>query len=110
VLAKERDIRNMNSFTTTELQTVHDWCGLAHKQEGVDYCTEGAVTSLFWGGENNPQVSVDFCSLAGDADKDSCFDVLLGNAQQYLNSNEALNNFCGLLPQPYKETCLQKIK
>ncbi len=108
VLAKERDIRNMNSFTQSELQIVYRWCNLAVTAEGIQYCLEGAVSSLFWGGENNPQVSVDFCSLVDKQYKNNCFNILMGNAHGYLKSKDLLQNFCNLLPIPYKEICLQK--
>jgi hypothetical protein len=110
VLAKDRDIRNMNNFTEEELNKVHKWCALSTAKDGEEFCTNSAVTSLFWGGENDPQVSVDFCSSARDDLQSSCFDVLIGNTNQYLTSEKSLSNFCSILPELYKQQCLQKIK
>jgi len=109
VLAKNRDIRNMNNFTQEELSKVHEWCNLSENKDGVEFCTNSAVSSLFWGGENDPQVSVDFCSLAPDTLRQSCFQALMGNAFQYLKSKDTLSNFCKMLKEPYKKECSQRL-
>ncbi len=108
VLAKDRDIRNMNNFTKEELNKVHKWCALSKLKDGEEFCMNSAVTSLFWGGENNSQVAIDFCSSASNVLQKSCFDVLLGNAHQYLTFEKSLSDFCQILPESYKQECLKK--
>ena len=110
VLVKDRDIRKMDNFTDTELKTVQNWCGQAKVNDGINYCIGGAVSSLFWGGENDPKTSIQFCAVADKAFSQNCYDVLVGNAYQYLKSNEAVNNFCSLLPEIQKQKCLRKLQ
>lgn len=104
VLVKERDIRNVDVFSTEELQTIHSWCELADNQAGIHACKGHALASLFWGGENDPQVSVDFCAVAG-IEADSCFAQLATHIQYYFPQGLEKDSLCRLLPEPHSVRC-----
>jgi len=111
VLAKDRDIRNISNMNDQELGKVYDWCALADKKEGVKNCLFTALSSIFWGGENDPKTSVRYCTIMKDKYLQSeCLDQLISQASYYLKDNsEKIISFCDLLPSGTKEKCLPKI-
>jgi hypothetical protein len=105
VFAKERDIRNIGLMKKEELKKVYDWCMLSDNIKGQDSCLASALASLFWGGENNPQASLDFCTLHSENLKENCYKNLTLQAKRYLKPPH-LNNFCVLLPHKYQHQCI----
>ncbi|MEN9560986.1 MAG: hypothetical protein RIQ56_259 [Candidatus Parcubacteria bacterium] len=63
VLAAARDIRSIDSQSDDFLNTVAAWCAEAGNQDGEAACVGDAVASLFWGGENDPDISFKFCGM-----------------------------------------------
>ncbi|MCH7883594.1 hypothetical protein IIA95_04270, partial [Patescibacteria group bacterium] len=107
VLAKDRDIRNIENMTDQELLKVYRWCLLAHGGQGVKACLHHALQSLYWGGENNRRVAIRFCELVRDSFYQSpCFENLIGAVSFYINERGYRQSFCKELPFIYQKECL----
>ncbi|MBI2108554.1 MAG: hypothetical protein HYT93_00030 [Parcubacteria group bacterium] len=72
VLANNRDIRSVEKMNREQLSLVYEWCTLAKVEDGILSCTDSAVKSLYWGGENDVQVAEKFCDI-----------ILLNNHQTF---------------------------
>ena len=95
-LIEGRDIRDISSLSSSQLKMIQEFCMLA--EEGVFPCLQHAVNSLYWGGENDFAVAIDFCSLQSSL-KEDCFRHL-ENAVFYFNTNKTyLEDFCQKLVQ-----------
>lgn len=109
-LAKDRDIRDIGSMNEDQLKKVYGWCQLAGDSQGTRDCISQALQSLFWGGENNPDASVKFCSIMDDSSlQSSCFEELVGAASYYLVDPNAKRNFCQKFPPNYIKSCQSKL-
>lgn len=109
VLAKNRDVRNIENITNEELTTIYEWCLLARDEEGIKACINHALQSLYWGGENNRGVAVNFCSLVQNQFHQlSCFRTLIGAVSFYINDADYKREFCEELPPIYHEKCRNK--
>lgn len=106
VLSQDRDIRKMEDTPDKNLKLTASWCDLAAKDEAKKACTESVIDSLFWGGENNPTVSVRYCSLLESSMlKDTCFNHLFDVAHYYQADKTRLQMICSLVPEAYKDQC-----
>ncbi len=105
VLAQERDIRNIDKMNEKALLKVHEYCSAAGDLKSRTYCTLEAVNSLYWGGENHYSVAINFCNLAPESIKDSCFSHLIGGVHFYSRDNNYIKGFCQELPEEYKRKC-----
>ncbi len=105
-LAQSRDIRKISEMTQDQLKKVYDWCSLAGNIDGVVSCVSQAVNSLYWGGENKPDVAVAFCGvIKDDIVHDSCMNQLIGNFKYYNSNHQKVLKLCSLLPETYKQKC-----
>ncbi len=104
-LANARDIRDMNSLSDEALSKVVSWCRLAPK-EGQAPCLSSALRSLFWGGENDPELSFRFCRVAGEGDalQKVCYENLGIEIRQYLGPG-AREAECSRLPEYAQKIC-----
>jgi hypothetical protein len=110
VLAQERDIRAIDKMSDKQLSKVYEWCSLARPEDGEAACVGSALSSIFWGGENDPAASVRFCSLAPVETRSECFDALFGNAVSYLHPTDpARAAICDTVPNDLKESCVRKL-
>lgn len=106
VLAKARDIRNIDEMSGEELARVYQWCLLAENQKGILACLNSAAASLFWGGENNRGAVIRFCGAIKESDfQSSCFANLIGAVSYYIKDRGYKESFCGELPAPYQKEC-----
>jgi len=111
VLAKSRDIRNIDKITSDEIKTVHSWCNLSVKDHGRQACTVGALGSIYWGGENNRSAAISFCKQAIDASRsDICFSSLIGMVEYYIADPGYRSDFCSELPKEYSGNCRDRLK
>lgn len=109
VLANERDIRTVDSLSNEKMEKVYSWCLLAPNSNGTTSCIRHAVNSLYWGGENDVNASIRFCSLISDGDyKDECFKHLIGAVYFYSDDQKYLDNFCNSVPESYQDECINK--
>ncbi|MCP6719984.1 MAG: hypothetical protein KJI72_01480 [Patescibacteria group bacterium] len=110
VLAKNRDIRNIDKMTDEELAKVYEWCLLAKNQNGILACVNSAAASLYWGGENDRGIVIKFCgSLTEPNIQASCFANIIGGVSYYINDPTYRRGFCEELPPTYHEDCLTRL-
>ncbi len=105
VLAQDRDIRRIEDTPDDRLQLAASWCMLAAKEEAQVACLIEILDSIFWGGENDPEVSVRYCSLLEKTVSQSCFDHLFEIATYYVPERPRRENICSLVPQTQTEKC-----
>lgn len=104
-LVKSRDIRKINNLSDDEMKKIHSWCSLAKVDDGVIHCLMGAVASIFWGGENDPKVSIKYCSLLeNEKHQNTCFKVLMSEALRYMGVQQA-KTLCSDFPNNHKDKC-----
>jgi len=106
VLVQERDIRKIDDMDDKHLEEVYRLCTLAGKVEGVKACVSQAVGSLYWGGENEKEASIRFCSLIPDSGvQKGCFDELIAAVRVYIDDYSYKESFCKEVPESYREEC-----
>lgn len=110
VLAQGRDIRNIESLTSEQLSTVYTWCMLADTTEGRRACIDTTVASLYWGGENEPDVALRFCSVQKTEDHMfQCYKSLYGNVQSYVQDSVYRMRLCEAVPERFRNECTQEL-
>jgi len=107
-LAMSRDIRKVSEINDSQLDMVYKWCLLADQKRGVVSCLHQAINSLYWGGENKPFASINFCKvMSDDYFKNVCYEHIIG-AFKFYNHNRPSKFYglCRLLPESYLGKCL----
>jgi hypothetical protein len=106
VFAQDRDIRKMEDTPNDRLKLSASWCALAEKQEAKQACLLSILDSLYWGGENDPEVSVRYCSLLEEGeDKNNCFSHLFGIASYYQKDPQVYKELCRVVPESFVAQC-----
>jgi hypothetical protein len=110
VLANGRNVQSVVSMTDDQLMTVYKWCRLG-PQEGLDPCLISAVTSLYWGGENDREVSIRFCSIIPEKDSSkACFDSLIKMVDFFIrNDRNYKESFCKEVPAEIEKNCRERL-
>ncbi len=104
VIAGERDVRGVDAFSDATYQTAIDWCVSAGAEDGQRACVAEALSSVFWGGENDPEASFRFCGLVEDFSmKDACY-ARLATAIGGFTRGDVRSALCARLPEKYA-TC-----
>jgi len=108
-LVANRDIRVIGVLSPDQLQRVALWCALGKNMGGEEPCIRSVAQSLFWGGENDPQAALSFCSLVGNVQA-VCLEELFEIARTYLSRKDQ-ENFCNLprFTDAYKKSCKEKV-
>lgn len=104
-IAAARDIRDLNQLTDEQLTKVVTWCRMA-PEEGRVACLSSALRSLFWGGENDPELSFRFCRAAeiDEALQKACYENLGVEIRQYLGPG-VRESTCSKLPEYAQNPC-----
>lgn len=107
VLALQRDVRAVERASEQELVRMKDWCGLAPHREAEEACIESVVSSLYWGGENSPDVANSFCLLAEGYLQGSCFEALFKNVAAYISREDTAyrERVCSMAPEHSVSDC-----
>lgn len=110
VLVNARNVQSVEHMDNEKLKTVFDWCALGPK-EAVSPCIETALHSLYWGGENDPDVSIRFCGVVPVKDiRENCMQALIRDVSFYMKDNRTYKeSFCNDLPSEYQATCREKL-
>jgi hypothetical protein len=108
VIALARDIRTIQYVPPERLLLIEEWCAKAPHVFGENACIAEAVNSLFWGGENNPEVSVHFCELVATRNADACFKSLAQNVDEYILSSTQKDTLCSKVPDKYRSICVAR--
>jgi hypothetical protein len=103
-LAAARDIRNVDQMTDEEYSIAISWCMYAPNTNAREQCIGQALASVFWGGENDPQASFRFCSLAGEEVRSACYAHLGQNIASY-TWGAVRSTLCEQLPSAYQNDC-----
>lgn len=105
VLALSRDIRSVDVADDTALRQMRDWCALAPHEEAYEDCTRSIVSSLYWGGENDPHTVIRFCELIDGAARGRCFGGVFEEAKRYPSLRYPEREFCSLMPSGMESSC-----
>lgn len=105
-LLAARDIRAVDSMPDERMRTAVQWCEKALVSDGVAACVAEGVSSLFWGGENDPSASFRYCALVpeGEANR-ACYERLAGAIQSYVRDAAQREALCGQIPSLYQPLC-----
>lgn len=110
VIQQENDVRRMNELRDADLETIYAWCQYAENEEGVRSCISGAFSSIFWGGENDPNVSARFCAIMESADREACFSGLIPAVATQISAEAVQEQFCAAMPEPYQDRCYNELQ
>lgn len=111
LLALARDTRAIEQASDNELLRMREWCELAPHDEAYRACRESIQDSLFWGGENDPEVSVRFCAPTKGDERAGCFAYLARIAINYLPpASSARTALCQSFPEDAQEGCRTTLK
>ena len=105
VLALSRDIRSVDRADDGALRRMRDWCALAPHEEAYEDCTRSIVSSLYWGGENDPHTVIRFCELADATGRNSCFGGIFEEAKRYPSLQYPGAEICPLVPIDIESSC-----
>lgn len=107
VILSGRDVRGVAALPESALKTMYEWCSLAPTEGGRKDCSFQVLASLYWGGENDFQGSLRYCSAISDqADQKDCFARFVDTAR-YFRGRDAgyMRNLCAALPDTYDSLC-----
>ncbi|MDP3645878.1 MAG: hypothetical protein Q8R25_02220 [bacterium] len=105
-LANARDIRDLNKLSDDALAKVVSWCAMA-PERGLEPCTLSALRSLFWGGENDPNLSFRYCKVVAEgALQNACYRDLASQMRQYFDGARRAE-WCPRLPEEARAMCSQ---
>lgn len=111
VLAMDRDIRNVSTITDSQLKNIHSWCLLSSAVDGQNSCIESAVSSLYWGGENDRVAAVKFCNTISDESNQTvCIRALIGAVGYYIDDKNYRTSFCNEIPKTYTTSCQRQLQ
>jgi len=109
VLAENRDIRNIGKITEAASSLVRDWCDLANDSLGTKNCLSSALSSIYWGGENDKEGAIRFCQTLSTTNQDFCYAQLINNVGYYITDGNYRKSFCGDLPDSYHKDCTKRL-
>ena len=109
-LAQSKDIRKIDQLTYEQFLTVYNWCQLAKETAGVNACLLQALSSIYWGGENDRTASIRFCKVIPDLDRQKiCFTDLIGQVSFYIKDVSYRQSFCEDLPAEFNVECKRRL-
>jgi hypothetical protein len=104
-LAGARDIRGVDRFSDDAYAQAIEWCGSAPSEDGRAACISEALSSIFWGGENDPEASFRFCALVKEEGMQSaCYGSLARNIRSY-SEGPARDVLCVRIPEAERLVC-----
>lgn len=108
VIARGRDIRNIEAMPASQVKIIVDWCQLAHTENEIWACLDNALKSLYWGGENKPTAALNLCSVVPTNFTDKCFSSLYDAVMYYEGNRNNITSLCNLVPETQKKVCRTK--
>ena len=106
VLSQDRDIRRIEDTPNEKLELSASWCMLAEREEAQTACLSSILDSLYWGGENDPEVSIRYCTLLQEGNpKNACFEHLFSITTYYQKDTQVREKICSSVPEAQTETC-----
>lgn len=109
-LAQSRDIRRVDQMGDEKLKKIVDWCNIAGNKQGANACLMSALSSIYWGGENDYSASIRFCQAISDSEnQQACFLNLIGQASYYMKNPKDRESFCKELPPKFTDECKRRL-
>lgn len=109
-LAQNRDIRKIDTMSDEQFLKVYKWCQLAQDMKGIDACLLQALSSIYWGGENDRSAAIRFCKVITSSDSQkSCFLNLIGQVSTYVKDAKYRQSFCEDLPAEFRAECKRRL-
>lgn len=109
-LAQNKDIRKIDQMTDEQYLKVYKWCHLADDTEGIDACLGQALSSIFWGGENDRAASIRFCKVISKPESQkNCFQNLIGQVSTYIKDAKYRQTFCQEIPVEFSNECKKRL-
>ena len=106
VLANSRNVQNVQSMTDDQLSLVYKWCTVSGITEAVAPCVSSALSSLYWGGENDRNVSIRFCQVITNLqNRSQCFSELTQAVSYYIQDQSYKTSYCSEIPKAYQTDC-----
>jgi hypothetical protein len=96
---------DVSRLSRAALVNIRDWCGYARNPEGVQKCLSVALDTLFWAGQNDTRVALEFCTVVQDSNRALCYAGLIENIRYFLDKKEILNSVCSALPFEFQGDC-----
>ncbi|MFZ2886836.1 MAG: hypothetical protein WA021_03385 [Minisyncoccia bacterium] len=108
VIAGGRDVRDVAAFSDDTFLKAIEWCGYAAADDGKRACVSDAVSSVFWGGENDPEAAFRFCGIIADtATQNACY-ARLASAISTFTQGEERARLCARIPEIHQKVCAEK--
>ncbi len=104
-IAQDRDIRNVGIMGEEALSSVRAWCTQAGEESGEAACNDHALSSLFWGGESEPDAAFLYCELAEGEAQINCYRALAEKIDYYLSDTVRGYELCKRLPRGFRVPC-----
>jgi hypothetical protein len=106
-LVQERDIRRVDQMDEGKLKKIVGWCNLAHDSQGIKACLGSALSSIYWGGENDRSASIRFCGAIDDDGEYQkyCFQNLIGQVSAFIKDSKYRSSFCQEIPDEFNNEC-----
>ncbi len=109
-LAQSRDIRNVDQMDNNKLRKIADWCKLAEQNGGMRECLLHALSSIFWGGENDYHAAIRFCNVIDDSENNNaCFLNLIEQVSYYIKDAKIKESFCKQIPSSFSDECNRRL-
>ncbi len=109
-LSQNKDIRRIDQMSNQQFLQVYKWCELAQDIKGVDACLSQALSSIFWGGENNRTASIRFCKIISNPQSQkNCFLNLIGQVSFYIKDAQIRQSFCQEIPTQFELECKKRL-
>ena len=109
-LAQNKDIRKIDQMSDEQFLKVYNWCNLAKDSDGVDACLLQALSSIYWGGENDRTASIRFCQvITNPKAQKNCFVDLIGQVLFYVKDANYRQSFCQELPLKFNLECKKRL-
>lgn len=109
-LAQSRDIRRVDQMDANAMKRVINWCNLAPNNQAVIFCLNSALSSIYWGGENDVNASIRFCnSISNPENQKNCFVNLIGQVSSYISDQKYRESFCQNVPPELVSECKTRL-
>ena len=109
-LVQNKDIRKIDQMSTEQLLKVYSLCNLNNDKEGTKECLSQALSSIYWGGENDRAASINFCKVIPDEENFSnCFSNLIGQVSNYIKDRNYRQSFCQEIPEQFRKECQKRL-
>ena len=106
-LAIGRDVRDLSSMDGRIFNKIYEWCSAADQKIAKMNCIYFATGSIFWGGDNDARIAINFCKSIKDLGEASlCLDELIKRVHTFVDDPQYITDFCNNLSKDRQDRCL----